>query len=268
RPTVEIRHRDARALAHGYSRGIRRLEVGSITALGVLMGLLLYRLAPYVGTHFWLLLSAVAVGYVGADFVSGFVHWMADTWGSVDTPFIGKALIRPFREHHVDQKAITRHDFVETNGNNCLICLPVISVTLLLPLGPDRELSLFASAFVVSLLLWVFGTNQFHKWAHLERPPRGVRWLQKTRLILSPEHHAVHHRAPYSSHYAITSGWVNGPLAAVRFYPRLEALVTRLTGALPRRDDLGERAARNAAEMPPEGRPEQRPSADVTAKAS
>lgn len=239
-----LRQRDAESLARGYSRAFRAVEVLSILAFFGMLGCLVARVWTPARSSPWLVVIAVVSGYLAADFCSGVVHWLGDTWGSPDVPVLGAAVIRPFREHHVDQTAITRHDFVETNGANCLISLPVSTATLLLPVETGQELGLFGATFLGSLVLWVFATNQFHKWAHLSTPPVWIALLQRWHLILPPEHHAVHHAAPFSRYYCITVGWLNWPLFKIRFFPLLEELVTSLTGALPRRDDLGDRAAR------------------------
>ena len=64
-----------------------------------------------------------------------------------------------------------------------------------------------------------------------------VRVLQRAGLILSPEHHAIHHAAPQDKYYCITVGWMNPVLEKVRFFRILEAIVGRLApGAL--RPDL------------------------------
>lgn len=241
-----VQHRDAKELASGYSRRIRWLEISSICAFAALQGLHFARLARPTVEEPWLMLGALTAGFLFADFSSGVVHWFADTWGSPDLPLIGKAFLRPFREHHVDQKAITRHDWVETNGNNCLICVPPAVGALFIPL--DSTWSVFLVAFLVWTMVWVMATNQFHKWAHVERPAPAVAFLQRWHLVLPPAHHAIHHSAPYTSNYCITTGWLNRPLAAIRFFRALEWVVTHVTGALPRADDLGRPAALRVAE--------------------
>ena len=236
-----------RPSGHGHPHAIRILEWLSIGAFAALESALALELAPLAASTPWMLLTIALSAYLGADFISGFVHWIADTWGSAETPLIGKALLRPFREHHLDPLAITRHDFVETNGNNCLISLPPLVIALLLPL--DRAWAQVAAQFIAWLVFWVLLTNQFHKWAHSPKPPRAIALLQRLHVILPPAHHAVHHTAPFNRYYGITTGWLNALLTWTRFYPALERAVTAVTGALPRRDDLGAALARQVVEL-------------------
>ncbi|WP_224244023.1 plasmanylethanolamine desaturase [Hyalangium gracile] len=239
--TNKVRHQDAQVLAKGYTRAIRMMDIGSITIFLGLEGLLVYQLwgNPHIGP--WLLLSAVLLGYLAADFVSGFVHWMADTWGSANMPVLGKAFVRPFREHHVDEKAITRHDFIETNGNNCAISIPVAIMCVAMP--HTSSMWVFLAASLGSMIFWVMATNQFHKWSHLDNPPPVIAFFQRVHLILPPAHHQIHHTAPYNKYYCITVGWLNKPLLMIGFFPTLERLVTWATGLLPRQDDIGTEAA-------------------------
>ncbi|MGH9352273.1 MAG: fatty acid desaturase CarF family protein, partial [Terriglobia bacterium] len=96
----------------------RALEFSGMGAMLALSTALAVRVAASARSPAaWALTVAAAVlGYVLADFVSGCVHWMADRLGTAATPLLGRTFIQPFREHHADPKAITRHGFIETNG--------------------------------------------------------------------------------------------------------------------------------------------------------
>ena len=184
-------------------------------------------------------LLAIVTGFLLADFVSGFAHWFFDTWFSPDTPFIGKAFVRTFREHHVDPTAITRHDFVETNGSNMLAG----GVLVLVGHFFAEAEGAFAAVSLLFAGLFTSVTSQVHKWAHAERVPKLVRLLQRARLILTKAGHAVHHKAPFDRGYCITSGWLNTTLHYTRFFRVLEWVISATTGILPRKDDIGEEAA-------------------------
>ena len=151
---------------------------------------------------------AALQGWLLADLFRGLVHWALDTYGSVRTPIVGPAIIRPFREHHTDPEAMTRHDFIEVNGASCLGCLPLLLLSFVL------HLNNYVHAVLVFTCFGILVTNQCHKWAHA-RPGEIsflIRKLQQIGVILRPSEHAKHHMPPYNSHFCTANGWLNRPL--------------------------------------------------------
>jgi TMEM189-like protein len=231
-----VKQRERRELG-STARGFRCLEIACALLFPLAWVALLARTWSVLEAPSLALLAFLA-GLVTADFISGIFHWFFDTWFTPDTPFIGRAFVRTFREHHVDPTAICRHDFIETNGSNLLAGNVLVAV--------GYCTSAFTAASLLFAGLFMSLTSQIHKWAHAERVPRVVRVLQATRIILAKRPHALHHAAPFDRAYCITSGCLNAPLEHLRFFRVLEWTIRALTGALPRRDDLGEEAAAEA----------------------
>jgi hypothetical protein len=187
--------------------------------------------APGAG---WWIVPGCLVGYVLSDWLSGMVHWAGDRWGNEHTFMLGPTIVKPFRLHHSDQKDITRHGFVQTNANNCMGTTVLLVFSLLLP--DSGMVGMFLRVVAVSMSLGLVGTNQFHKWAHLDDPPAPIRLLQRLHLILPPDHHRIHHTAPYDRYYCITTGWLNPLLFRLGYFAFLERSLERLTGAAAYRD--------------------------------
>jgi ubiquitin-conjugating enzyme E2 variant len=181
------------------------LEALAITIFAVLITVLARRLGSGLTT--WeqapTLVLAVLAGYALADVASGVTHWFCDTFFAEDTPVIGRVLIHPFREHHRDPAGMTRHGFLELTGNSCLAMIPILTMTV------RRPAVLVLDAALLAFALALFATNLFHKWAHEERVPGWIEWLQRRRLILSPDLHAAHHRPGSRVAHAVTNGWMN-----------------------------------------------------------
>lgn len=250
---LEIKQQDAKALAAGYSKSFRVVEVLSIISFWSLSIAIAVKASAFSHQYPWVLVAGAVSGFLMADFVGGFVHWLGDTWGSTEMPILGKALIRPFREHHVDEKAMTRHDYIETNGANCMVAVPVAAGALFIPLTIEGWVApaLFALVSIGSMIFWVMMTNQIHKWCHLDEAdaPAILKVLQRLHLVLPPGHHKIHHTAPFDTYYCITTGWLNWPLAKIGFYRNMEKLVTAVTGLIPRKDDIGLEAALKIAPL-------------------
>jgi plasmanylethanolamine desaturase len=212
-----------------YGRGHRALEIASIAFVFLALGGLALRICHALDSArqiFYVAVTAVT-GYLVADFLSGVVHWAGDTIGDQNTPIFGANFVTPFRYHHIDPKDITRHDFVETNGNNCIVIAPIV-VVLLLVTPKTTGWFFHACAVMAFTSFFILCTNQFHKWAHEDRPPRWVRAMQSAGLILSPEHHSIHHASPQDKSYCITVGWMNPLLDRIGFFRLCETIVGRL----------------------------------------
>jgi hypothetical protein len=172
-------------------------------------------------------LLTIVLGYLTADFVSGLVHFLGDTFGDPKTPFLGPHFIFPFREHHVDQMAITRHGFLQVNGNNCLISLSALVPTYYYVPFTTSLFYWLLGLFVALFVLFIFLTNQIHKWAHATTRPTFVTILQKYNVILSPARHELHHTAPFASYFCITNGWINPLIEKTGIFRHFVRLVRR-----------------------------------------
>lgn len=221
---------------HDAIRGLTRaVEIGSLAAaLALLLGNITHVFAADLLLHWWAPV-VVAVAAVAADFVSGLVHWTADTWFSETMPVLGRRFLRPFRVHHANPDDFLRRDVIDCNADVAMLNIPILAAALVVPVATDAgaAASLALAAFAAVSL----PTNQVHQWAHMPVPPAPIRWLQRHRLILSVEDHARHHDEPFVTNYCIATGWCNRVLSAMRFFPSCERVITRLSGVEPRADE-------------------------------
>jgi Lipid desaturase domain len=199
----------------GYGRGTRMVELASIAAFAALAVHGAWRLACAGGTQTMLyVLLALPAGWLASDFLSGLLHWACDSLGSASTPLVGRAFIRPFREHHADPEQMTRHDFVETHGASCFAALPFLAAACF---ASFDAIPIALQSVLYFTALGALFTNQCHKWAHMDEgaTPRWVRWAQARGLVLPREHHRLHHRPPFDSHFCMSCGWMNPLLNAI-----------------------------------------------------
>ncbi|HVY25026.1 MAG TPA: fatty acid desaturase CarF family protein [Polyangiaceae bacterium] len=205
-----------------YSRSHRILEVcGLVVSALLTAATALFAVQALPTGGIWLALLSLFAGMCLADFFSGLVHWSADTYGSPTMPIFG-GFVRTFREHHADQVDITRHDFIETNGDVCIFSSPVHFVLLFIV---HDSFGLFC---VLGVFVGSYANSQIHKWAHQEERPWLIRVCQSLRIVNSPAHHSRHHSGPHLTHYCITTGWMNGLLDSIGFFRKLEWILLKL----------------------------------------
>lgn len=243
KPRWGPQHAGAKELAAQYTFGKRVQETICLSLSLILIVFNFFNLVKHFrSSDVSYIFSAALMGVITADFMSGLIHWLADSYGSVDLFMVGKALIRPFREHHIDPTSITRHDFIETNGDNFAVCLiPLMRMSYkFLTYTPQEIRETYSwEMYVYLLVILVSLTNQIHKWSHTYFGlPRAIALLQRCHILLPQRHHRIHHVAPHDSYFCITTGWLNYPFDLINFWSKMESVILAVTGIPPRADDM------------------------------
>jgi len=205
------------------------IEAAGIATWAVLWVAFAQRALSGPPPSFMVIMVVVLIGVAVADFMSGLFHWFFDTFLEESTPILGPQFVAPFREHHRDPLAMTRHGFLELNGNNCIVSLPInMSVWWFAPAEPESMLGVLGYLLLLAFSFAVTATNQLHSWAHEAARPLLVRLLQRSGLVISPGHHARHHTPPHDTSYCVTNGWLNPLTDRLQFFVYAERLLVRL----------------------------------------
>lgn len=194
----------------------------------------------------------IPLGYIAADLFTGFFHFFADNFGSERTPFLGPAFIFRFRQHHADEKMICQLSFRELNGSHILCSTPIIvPLAMLVPIATSGW-GLAFGTFAWSMMFFSVFTNQIHRWVHDDDRSPLIHLLQRTRILLSPEHHEVHHRVPHDVHFCITNGWLNPLLDRFRIWHHIADLLVALGVPQAPESVLGSARRRSVVTTEPE----------------
>lgn len=167
-------------------------------------------------------------GWLIADLFSGALHWLEDRvlWSSI--PLVGKHVVVPNRDHHVDPIAFTRTSIVARNSTTWLAVLPIAAAWYLI---------FGASLVLVGAIAGGLLVTEVHVRAHLGAVGRGWKVLQEIGIVQSLRHHGGHHRGLRDQRYCILTNWLNPILDELRVWDRIETLLGRI-GLEPNRRTL------------------------------
>lgn len=178
------------------------------------------------------LISTLIYSYFAADFASGFVHWIPDSYDihpKLLNTYIGpqiQEVFDGFKLHHINPYTIVNHSLINTIGST-FILVSIIQLVVYMSIGWSGLLGTTAFLSIFS--------NEFHKISHMAYSD--MSFLHKiifhSKLFLSKLDHKKHHKFEHELQgYTIISGICNRILdhEYVRFWERLELIVYYIFG--------------------------------------
>lgn len=171
-------------------------------------------------------LPLVVFMFLYGDFMSALLHCTFDHEECLDLPVLG-FVANGFQMHHA-------YPAESTSGVGLYrLCCDTVRVQWILL----ATFALFSSHSVLAaqilylkMLFAAYGSAVGHFYAHhpAKERPAVVHLLQRLHILLPPQHHAVHHKAPYREHLTSVSGLadslINPILRSSEFLPCIATL--------------------------------------------
>lgn len=162
-----------------------------------------------------------------ADFITGLIHWLEDTYCMEDYPVIGELVCKPNLDHHKDPNLMVRMSgLITTNWQS-------MSLSMFVCLS-FWFFGMFHWSILLTLVLTGFG-NQVHLWNHQSKNNYWVQWLKDSGLIQTQKMHSLHHIPPYKKCYCVLINFNNAILDRINFWRFLEKIIEKVSGIKPKR---------------------------------
>jgi hypothetical protein len=192
------------------------------------------------GFSVWLLILAFFVSGYLSDLFTGVAHFCFDYVFLYKVPIFGP-IAKEFTDHH-DHPTLDPSTYWENLTKGSYASLPLsLSVVGLNSLLPSHNLYFFLIATLLGMSIWALFFHQIHSYAHMgchmspevfkkradeiallptkadqvaafgqlfdaDPIPRVIRVLQKSRILLTPELHNIHHTS-FETDFSSVYGW-------------------------------------------------------------
>lgn len=149
------------------------------------------------------ILITTILAYISTDFINGIIHMYMDNntnYTSIFGPFIAA-----FHMHHKNPQYKIRHPiivYIVESGTKLWLALYLV---ILIYLQYTMHLQLYINLFLVSIGIMSSFAEVSHYWSHVENNSSIIQKLQNSRVLLSQDHHRLHHTKD-NINYAFLNG--------------------------------------------------------------
>lgn len=165
----------------------------------------------------------IILGLIFADLFAGFFHWFEDTYLDycINIPILHQ-IAKDNELHHYFPRAIVHYEYYE----HMIVVTIISAITIGIFFAINYKFVLRHVPFFVSLFIFTSLSNVFHRFSHMRdcELPNIIRFLQKF-IIVSHEHHAIHHAKSPDTKYCVIMPYNNYWLDNLQLWRMLESVI-------------------------------------------